>query len=107
MKTCHFGIDVFHVPIPYKNWYEKLPVELTDHEYKKLCKSRKKWMATGEWYCFCPEVDDEYYLMKHCPDILTKVRQALQEKAPDLWDERVIPHLDKVGIYVLEGIECE
>ena len=95
-----FRVDAYHITINYKNWEEELPIELTDNEFKTLCKVHKKCMKSGEWYRKFPEVDEEYFLKKYCPKILAKVRQTLSTKAYEIWDERIIPHLDKIGIYI-------
>lgn len=104
MKVYNFKIDAYHIPIDYKNWEETLSVELTDNEFKALCKVHKKCMKTGEWYRIFPEVDEEYLLKKYCPKILNKVRQTLSKKAYQIWDDRIIPHIDKIGIYIPEEV---
>ena len=103
MNVCNFRIDAYHIPIDYRNWEETLSVVLTDEEYNALRKTRKKLQFSGVWYACFPEVDEEYYLKTYFPEIHAKVRQTLQEKAPLIWDERILSYLDKVGIYIVDG----
>lgn len=107
MKIYNFHIDTGHIPINYKNWYEVLPVELTEEEFEALCSAHKKWIMSGEWREHLrsyPDADEEYFLNRYCPDILCKVRNTLLEHATEIWDERIIPHLDQADIYVPEEV---
>jgi hypothetical protein len=104
MKICNFEIDIMHLPVEYENSYEKLPVELTDEEFMTLCIAQKDWMTSGEWYRNYPEVDEEYYLKKYCPEILAIVRRTLKEKAMQMWDERILSHLNMVGGYIPQEV---
>ena len=107
MKKYNFHIDTTHTSTYYENWYEDLPVELTDEEFKELCLAQMKWMSSGEWKEHRkshPDADEEYFLNKYCPKILCKVRNTLLEHATEIWDERIIPHLDQADIYIPEEV---
>ena len=107
MKKYNFHIDATHISIYYENWYEDLPVELSDEEFETLCAAQKQWMTSGEWHEHnksFPDADEEYFLIKYCPDILSKVRKTLLEYATKIWDQRIIPHLDQVDIFVPEEV---
>ena len=107
MKKCNFHIDTSHTSTYYENWYEDLPVELSDEEFEALCAAQKKWMSSGEWHEHMksyPDADEEYFLKKYCPDILCEVRKTLLEYAPEIWDERIIPNLNQADIYVPDEV---
>jgi hypothetical protein len=104
MSLYNFKIDVIHCQPDYDNWYEDLPVELSDAEFHALCNAQKKWRTTDEWKNRHCDMDEEYFINKYCPEILLKVRKTLLVKAIDIWDERIIPNLDQADIYVPEEV---
>ena len=104
MSLYNFKIDISHCQPYYEDWYEDLPVELSDDEFQALCIAQKKWRETDEWKNRHCDMDEEFFIKKYCPEIWHKVRQTLLAEAVNLWDERIIPHLDQADIYVLEEV---
>ena len=49
MSLYNFKIDISHCQPYYEDWYEDLPVELSDDEFQALCIAQKKWRETDEW----------------------------------------------------------
>ena len=43
MSLYNFKIDISHCQPSYEDWYEDLPVELSDDEFQALCIAQKKW----------------------------------------------------------------
>ena len=104
MSLYNFKIDVIHCQPDYDDWYEDLPVQLSDVEFHALCNAQKKWRETDEWKNRHCDMDEEFFLRKYCPEILHKVRQTLLVEAVNLWDERIIPRLDQADIYVPDEV---
>ena len=48
MSLYNFKIDISHCQPYYEDWYEDLPVELSDDEFQALCIAQKKWRETDE-----------------------------------------------------------
>lgn len=42
MSLYNFKIDISHCEASYEDWYEDLPVELSDDEFQALCIAQKK-----------------------------------------------------------------
>lgn len=104
MSLYNFKIDVIHCQPDYEDWYEDLPVELSDEEFQALCIAQKKWRGTDEWKNRHCDMDEEFFIKKYCPGIWHKVRQTLLVEAVNLWDERIIPNLDQADIYVPDEV---
>ena len=106
MKICNFEIEAFlGIPCSYENWYETLPVGLTDEQFSRYCETLKRWQETNDWHDFnrC-ENGDDYFIHKDLPDIYEIIFKTLKKQAPKIWDDRILEYLDQVNIYTAKEI---
>jgi hypothetical protein len=88
----------------FDDWVE-IDVELSDEEVTELLKARQEWFASEEFKKWDSYNDEEYFLHKFVPNIHKKVRTALEEQAPDIWGEMILPVLYNVDIYLPEDLD--
>lgn len=101
MKNCVFKVEAFFgVPIYYDNWRETLNVSLTDEQFQRYCDQMAYWITTEEWEDFNrDENGEDYFIKRDLPDIYHVIWETLVDKAPQIWDESIMPYLDQVNIY--------
>jgi hypothetical protein len=104
-----FRIDPCHLPSEIVNIFDhwaEIDVELTDEEVTELLKTRKEWLSSEEFKNKGAGIeDDEYYLYKFVPGIHEKMRKVLEEQAPLIWSEKIIPEIDDLDIYLPKDLD--
>lgn len=97
---CNFKIDTMHLSYPYSGYYEDFIVELSDDQFRRLCETLYKLKESKELYSQQPMTDDdEWWLHKYLPDVHKIVRDELEKRAPEIWDEGIMPQLFNADIY--------
>lgn len=99
-KEVIFDIDLIHLSMDIEDWFFTLPVRFCPNEYQQLRDARDKWEQTEEWINRDSDMDEEYFLLKYCPNILDKVRASLKEYCIEHFSEDVINELDQANIYM-------
>ena len=116
MKRLYkISISTSHLSYEVDSMYydmQSIKVELSDDEVVKLLRARKAWSISEEYKNDrgTTITDEEYYLKKYVPNIHSKVRKALEEQAPSIWGDIIIPELFNVDIFLgeeLDHIYCE
>ena len=90
----------------YYDW-QTIEVELSDDEVVRLLRARKAWYTSDEYKKDrgTTITDEEYFMKKYVPDIHSKVRKALEEQAPSIWGDIIIPELFNVDIFITDELE--
>ncbi len=105
MKLCNFAIEVmFGVPFDYENWYEHMPIELTDEQFNRYCETAKRWETFAEWKEWNDENGEDFFIKRDLPDIYALIQENLVRVAPIVWDERINDYLDQINIYTADEI---
>lgn len=105
---CKFQIDTIHLPSKIYEMFDYwvgIDVELTKEEVCELIRARHEWMKSDEWKQWDSANDEEYFIRKHAPKIHAKVRKALEEQAPSIWGEIIMPELYNVDIYYPDDLD--
>ena len=101
ISTTHLSYEIDSM---YDDW-QTIDVELSDDEVVKLLRARKAWYTSKEFMEMGDTVTDEdYFMMKYVPDIHSKVRKALEEQAPSIWGDIIIPELFNVDIFITDEL---
>lgn len=109
-RIYKFRIDTIHLSPEIDGMSDEwipINVELSEQEVRELLRARNAWFASKEFKKWDVDNDEEYFLIKYVPTIHTKVRKALEEQAPSIWGEKIIPELSNVDIYCPEELELE
>lgn len=102
ISTTHLSYEIDSM---YDDW-QTIDVELSDDEVVKLLRARKAWYTSKEFMEMGDTVTDEdYFMMKYVPDIHSKVRKALEEQAPSIWGDIIIPELFNVDIFITDELD--
>lgn len=100
MKECNFEIEAFFgVPIAYDNWYEHMIVILSDEQFERYCNMLKQWRPTNEWKNWNFESGEDHFIHRDLPDIYDLIMETLKQKAPEIWDDRIMDYLDQINIF--------
>ena len=109
MSTVYkFRIDTCHLSREIDNMFDEwipIDVELSDDEVTELLKARETWFASEEFKKWDSANDEEYFLYNYVPNIHQKVRKVLEEQAPSIWGEKIMPELFNVDIYLPEDLD--
>lgn len=109
-RIYKFRIDTIHLSPEIDGMFDDwipINVELSEQEVRELLRARNAWFASEEFKKWDVDNDEEYFLIKYVPTIHAKVRKALEEQAPSIWGEKIIPELSNVDIYCPEELEWE
>lgn len=109
-RIYKFRIDTIHLSPEIDEMFDDwipINVELSEQEVRELLRARNAWFASEEFKKWDVDNDEEYFLKKYVPNIHAKVRKALEEQAPSIWGEKIIPELSNVDIYCPEELEWE
>ena len=102
IDTSHLSYEIFSM---YYDW-QTIEVELSDDEVVRLLRARKAWFTGEEIKEKGNTVtDEEYFMKKYVPDIHSKVRKALEEQAPSIWGDKIIPELFNVDIFLGDELD--
>lgn len=101
IDTCHLSSEIDNM---FDHWVE-IDVKLSDEEVTELLKTRQEWFASEEFKKWDSYNDEEYFLHKFVPNIHKKVRTALEEQAPYIWGEKIMPELYNVDIYLPKDLD--
>lgn len=107
-KYYNFTIDTIHLPSKIDDMYDYTnyaKVLLSDEEVAELIDAIRHWYASEEYKNQNVDSDEEYFLHKYVPHIYAKVRKAIDEQAPSIWGDQIIPYLSQVDIYCPEELE--
>lgn len=95
---------MFGVPFDYENWYEHLPIELTDEQFDRYCETAKRWENSAEWKEWNDENGEDFFIKRDLPDIYALIEENLIRVAPIIWGERINDYLDQINIYTADEI---
>lgn len=105
MKECNFAVEAcFGIPIHYENWYKHMSVCLSDEQFDRYCNMLKQWRPTSEWKNWSDDNVEDYFIRRDLSDIYDLIRETLKQKAPEIWDDRIMDYLDQINIYTAEEI---
>ena len=103
ISTTHLSYEIDSM---YDDW-QTIDVELSDDEVVKLLRARKAWYTSKEYKKDRGSTitDEEYFMKKYVPDIHSKVRKAIEEQAPSIWGNKIIPELFNIDIFISNELD--
>lgn len=82
--------------------FDHFEVEVEDNEYEFFLEKLKWWYEneSREFHHKHVDADDEYFLLKYCPEIHKKIRAKLEEIAIEKWGEAIKKDLFNFDILI-------